>query len=671
MRTLLTALLLSLPVHAQVEGDLAPEGRLGYLDGEAWQPLRVDPTSLGLRFAEDLTEADVRAKIAQIELVAPGQAEAAYFQPGVTVYLETREGTTARAALAACAALREDERVLSASPRLYAMEDARYLTEELLVRWRPETSPSQRAALTADLTETAQLAYSVNPGVVYQVPNGVDPLKRSNQLAESGAVLFSVPDFQLYRVPLSAGGGTNDPLFSNQWHLERTGQSGAQVDADIDVSGAWLTTRGSADVIVAVMDSGCELGHPDLASNSVQGIDVLEDDNDPSAESYLFGLLTDNHGTSVAGVAAGIGNNGVGISGVAQECSHMAIRFLSDGNIFLQPTLQDEADSWNFARQNGASVMNCSWGPSGAAPIAGPTRAAIDDANQNGRGGLGMLTLFAAGNSGTNNSGNGYASYSGVVCVSASSDQDLLSSYSSFGPSVDICAPSNGGVNGVWTTDRLGSAGYDSSDYTSSFGGTSSASPCAAGVFLLVLSANPNLTREEAIEIVQDTADKIDQAGGGYDANGHSDFYGFGKVNAQAAVEAAVAAGGGGCESANYCAQSPNSSGASAAILNTGSLSVGDNDFTLEAVSCATSQFGIFYYGPNQLSTSFGDGVRCVGGQTKRLPVVQTDGFGDVSYEVDLSAEGIAAGDVWNFQFWFRDGSSFNLSDGLEVEFCQ
>ena len=671
MRTPLFALLLTLPVQAQTEGDPSQAERLGYLDGETWQPLRVDSTSLGLRFAEELTEAEVRAQIASIELVAPGQAEATYFQSGVTVYLETVQGTTARAALAVCEALRADERVLSASPRLYALEDPRYLTEELLVRWHPETSQAQRDELTTGLIETAQLEYSVNPGVVYQVPNGVDPLERSNELARSGAVLFSVPDFQLYRIPLSAGGGTNDPLYSNQWHLESTGQLGAQVDADVDASGAWLTTRGSSDVIVAVMDSGCELGHPDLAANSVQGLDVLEDDNDPSAETYLFGLFSDNHGTSVAGVAAGMGNNGVGISGVAQDCSHMAIRFLSDGNIFLQPTMQDEADAWNFARQNGASIMNCSWGPAAAAPLAGPTQAAIDDANQNGRGGLGMLTLFAAGNSGANNSGNGYASYSGVLGVSASNDQDVRSSYSSFGPSVDICAPSNGGVNGVWTTDRLGAAGYDASDYTSTFGGTSSASPCAAGVFALVFSANPNLTREEAIEIVQDTAVKIDPAGGNYDANGHSDYYGFGKVNAQAAVEAAVAAGGGGCESASYCAQSPNSSGGSAVIMRSGSLSVSDNDFTLEAISCATGQFGIFYYGPNQLSVPFGDGVRCVGGQTQRLPVVQTDGFGDVDYAVDLSAEGIAAGEVWNFQFWFRDGSSFNLSDGLEVEFCQ
>jgi len=671
MRISLFALLLSLPVHAQTESAPTQAERLGYLDGDTWQALRVDPTSVGLRFAEGLTEAAVREQMASIELVAPGEAETAYFQAGVTVYLETVQGTSVAEALAACEALRSDQRILSASPRLYALEDPRYLTEEILVRWRPETSQAQRVALTAGLSETARLEYAVNPGVVYRVPNGVDPLKRSNELAQSGAVLFSVPDFQLYRVPLSTGGGTNDPLYSNQWHLESNGQLGAQVDADVDASGAWLTTRGSADIIVAVMDSGCELSHPDLASNSVQGIDVLEDDNDPSAETYLFGLFTDNHGTSVAGVAAGIGNNGVGISGVAQECSHMAIRFLSDGNIFLQPTMQDEADAWNFARQNGASVMNCSWGPAAAAPLAGPTQAAIDDANQNGRGGLGMVTLFAAGNSGANNSGNGYATYPGVVCVSASNDQDVRSSYSSFGPAVDICAPSNGGINGVWTTDRLGNAGYDSSDYTSTFGGTSSASPCAAGVFLLVFSANPNLTREEAIDIIQDTADKIDQAGGNYDANGHSNYYGSGKVNAQAAVEAAAGAGGGGCESASYCAQSPNSSGGSAVIMRSGSLSVGDDDFTLDAISCATGQFGIFYYGPNQVSVPFGGGVRCVGGQTNRLPVVQTDAFGDVAYDVDLASEGIAAGDVWNFQFWFRDGSSFNLSDGLAVEFCQ
>jgi subtilisin family serine protease len=451
--------------------------------------------------------------------------------------------------------------------------------------------------------------------------------------------------------------------------LESTGQSGAQPDADIDAAGAWEITRGDSEVVIAVIDSGCDLGHPDLAANYAGGIDVLENDDDPSAENYLFGFSVDKHGTSVAGVAAGIGNNGEGISGVAQACGHMAIRFLSDGNIFLQPTLQDEAESWNFARQNGASVVNCSWGPSVAAPLAAPTQAAIDDSNQNGRGGLGMITCFAAGNSASDNSGNGYASYSGVIGVAASNDQDVRASYSSFGASVDICAPSNGGLNGITTTDRVGIIGYSASDYTNAFGGTSSASPCAAGVFLLVFSANPNLTREEAIAIVQDTAVKIDQAGGSYDSNGHSNFYGYGKVNAQAAVEAAVS--GGGCVARSYCTQSPNSSGASAVISHSGSTSVSADDLVLEAVSCATGQFGIFFYGPLQVSISFGDGVRCVGGQTHRLPVVQTDGFGDVSHAVDLSSEGVAVGDTWNFQFWFRDGVGFNLTDGLEVEFCQ
>jgi subtilisin family serine protease len=503
---------------------------------------------------------------------------------------------------------------------------------------------------------------------VYRVPNGADPLRVSNALAQSGAVEFSVPDFQLHRVAYS-GGGTNDPLFTDQWHLESTGQLGAQVDADIDAAGAWATTRGDSEVVIAVIDSGCDLGHPDLAANYAGGIDVLENDDDPSAENYLFGFSVDKHGTSVAGVAAGIGNNGEGISGVAQACGHMAIRFLSDGNPFIQPTLQDEAESWNFARQNGASVVNCSWGPSVAAPLAAPTQAAIDDSNENGRGGLGMVTLFAAGNSNSDNSGNGYASYEGVIGVAASNDQDTRASYSSFGASVDICAPSNGGLNGITTTDRVGVIGYSTNDYTNTFGGTSSASPCAAGVFLLVFSANPNLTREEAIAIVEDTAVKIDQAGGSYDSNGHSNFYGYGKVNAQAAVEAA--ASGGGCAATSYCAQSPNSSGGSGVIAHSGSTSVSADDFVIEAASCATGQFGIFYYGPNQVSVPFGDGLRCVSGQTHRLPVVQTDGFGDVSHAVDLNSEGVAAGDNWNFQFWFRDGSSFNLTDGLEVEFCQ
>ena len=114
-----------------------------------------------------------------------------------------------------------------------------------------------------------------------------------------------------------------------------------------------------------------------------------------------------------------------------------------------------------------------------------------------------------------------------------------------------------------------------------------------------------------------------------------------------------------------------------------GSASYSANDFALECYGCPPGQFGIFYYGPNQILNSFGNGFRCVGGGflgTFRLPVVQTDIFGDAYYALDYNQPPMNSGNgtivdgmEFNFQFWFRDpgvGLNFNLSDGLNVTFC-
>jgi len=130
---------------------------------------------------------------------------------------------------------------------------------------------------------------------------------------------------------------------------------------------------------------------------------------------------------------------------------------------------------------------------------------------------------------------------------------------------------------------------------------------------------------------------------------------------------------------ANYCTTSPNSLGAGAIMGSTGSTSVSANDFTLQVLSAAPNSSGIFYYGSNQISLPFGNGVRCVGGGVFRLNVVTTDGtFGFAEKPIDLTAPPTPAGEIlpgsiWNFQFWFRDtaagGAGFNLSDGLSASF--
>ena len=127
-----------------------------------------------------------------------------------------------------------------------------------------------------------------------------------------------------------------------------------------------------------------------------------------------------------------------------------------------------------------------------------------------------------------------------------------------------------------------------------------------------------------------------------------------------------------------YCQTSPNSNGFGALIAWSGSSSVSSNDLVLEVFAAAVNRPGIFYYGPDQVQVPFGDGYRCVGGALKRLPVVFTDGWGAAFHAVDLTdptlpTGSIAAGETWNFQFWYRDtaagGSGFNFSNGLRVPF--
>lgn len=129
---------------------------------------------------------------------------------------------------------------------------------------------------------------------------------------------------------------------------------------------------------------------------------------------------------------------------------------------------------------------------------------------------------------------------------------------------------------------------------------------------------------------------------------------------------------GGGPVGTNYCTANANSTGVPADISATGSDMVSNNNFTLHASNAPANQFGLFFFGPNQATSTLGDGVLCVGGSLSRFPVVQTDGSGNVSYSVDFTAPPangvILPGMTSNFQLWFRDiGGGSNLSDGLTV----
>jgi subtilisin family serine protease len=418
-----------------------------------------------------------------------------------------------------------------------------------------------------------------------------NPLKIANRLMGNPSVLSAEPDVY---APIQRFYRPNDTHYGRQWYLQHGGGGSLAPASHIDVERAWDITRGDRAITVAVIDDGFDLNHPDFKGSGkiIAPRDIKDGDSTP-----LPGDGNDNHGTACAGVAIAE-ENGTGIVGVAPRCSFMPIRttgYLDDSTI---ETLLD----WCISR--GAAVISCSWGPSAVRfPLSTRQRAALNRAATQGRNGKGCVIVFASGNAnrpidGTVNERNwpnnnptgatewlsGYAVHPDTIAVAASTSLNRKAAYSNWGQSISVCAPSNNAPPGIWlastgyimtppdissgsfpgegvfTTDRLGTAGYGSGDFTGGFGGTSSAAPVVAGVAALVLSANPNLTAAQVRQILESTADKITdpnpdpQLGlrhGTYGSNGHCQWFGHGKVNAYRAVAQArqLAGGGGGSPS--------------------------------------------------------------------------------------------------------------------------
>jgi subtilisin family serine protease len=186
-----------------------------------------------------------------------------------------------------------------------------------------------------------------------------------------------------------------------------------------------------------------------------------------------------------------------------------------------------------------ADVMSISW----TGPSSPNIQAALLNESSAGRAGRRVPIFCCAGNDGLT-SVSLPAAFDGTIGVGASTDKGTIADYSNTGPEVDVVAPSSGGVKKVFTTDvsitgrgfNDGGRGLDA-DYTDQFSGTSAATPMVAGVAALMLSANPRLDREAVRDIIRATADKI---GHGYDNKGHSHAFGYGRVNAQRAVQAAA-----------------------------------------------------------------------------------------------------------------------------------
>ncbi len=363
-----------------------------------------------------------------------------------------------------------------------------------------------------------------------------NPLKIAFALQSHKDIIIAEPDLS-FKVSYNFIPG--DTLYANQWHLNNTGNStGLLAGADVKAEAAWDHTLGSRSIVICVMDDGFDLLHPDFIGSGkiVAPRDFGENDTDPGPE-----LSSDNHGTACAGVALAE-QNGTGVVGLAPGCSFMPVRtsgWLSDDSI---------ENLFQYAIDNEADVVSCSWSASAAYfPLSTRMNGIIHKAATQGRGnGKGCVILFAAGNESAPLSGSkngvdyhqGFALHPDVMAIAASNSLDEQSNYSNYGLEISVCAPSSGSPGrGIVTTDRRGTSGYGDGDYTYSFGGTSSSTPLCAGLAGLILSVDPDLTSSDVRNILQDSADKIDEANGDYDADGRSIKYGYGRINALAAID--------------------------------------------------------------------------------------------------------------------------------------
>ncbi len=375
----------------------------------------------------------------------------------------------------------------------------------ILVKFQPAASPVDRAALHRALG--GQPSGEI-PGIgveVVGVPARAEEA-RAAAYARNPLVAYAEPDYIAYALE-----GPSDSGFARQWGLNNdgqiyggcywTGDCSGTADADIDASEAWGITTGSAQVWIAILDSGIDQDHEDL-------------DKVVANKNFTTSRTVDDrygHGTHVAGIAAAKTNNGIGVAGVGYDSGLMNGKVLNDRGSGWYSWI---ANGIVWAADNGAKVINMSLG-------GGSPSSTLEDA-VNYAWSKGVVMLAAAGNGG-NTTPEYPARYENCIAVAATDDDDAKASFSTYGSWVDVAAP---GVD-IYSTfpnhpyNIKKSLNYD---YGS---GTSMATPHVAGLAALLFGQDPNRSNLTVRALIESTADPIPSVG---------TYWVYGRINACNAV---------------------------------------------------------------------------------------------------------------------------------------
>ncbi len=399
---------------------------------------------------------------------------------------------------------------------------------EVLVRFKPGISLAQiRSIATANNDALSDEIESVSGLAVIDDLDNADAQAVADQYAAmSDSVAYAEVNYRIklddpiqkdavkdgvYRETTAEM--PNDPLFGDQWALNNLGQDGGTKRADIDALEAWTKTKGSEEVVVAVLDSGVDFTHIDLKGNmwtrpanvpayTDDELGTFNDTNGYNGTDKISDPMDDNgHGTHCAGIIGAEGDNGEGITGINQKVKIMPLKFLGRGGM---GTTEDAIEAINYAidrKKNGVNVriISASWGSTSKSKALEDTIRAAGDA--------GILFVAAAGNDGSNNDSRPHypSNYDlpNVISVAALDRNDRLAGFSNFGvKTVHIAAPGKD-ILSTW----LGGAYREAS-------GTSMATPYVSGVAALIIAAEPKITMEKLRERLLSTADKIDSLDG-------------------------------------------------------------------------------------------------------------------------------------------------------------
>jgi thermitase len=389
-----------------------------------------------------------------------------------------------------------------------------YAPGEVLIGWQPESGAVppgmppkgfSKDRVGADWQPTAQ-ALEARTGLTVldvapyhgfarlAVPAGQEQAEIA-RLSALPWIDYAEPNYIAY----AADTTPNDPYFSWQWNMQR-----------VNAPAAWDLTMGSDSIVVAVVDSGIDLNHPEFAGRILEGYDYVRRDSEPNDEF--------DHGTHVSGIIAAATNNAIGVAGLASSVKILPLKVLDNtGTGYISDIALAILDAADY----GAPIINLSL----QALVSSTTLYnAVVYARDRG-----CLEVAAAGNYGDDGNPAVYpGDYSEVFTVAASDYFDNWATYSNYNDHVDLAAPGGTSSTQIWSTVRVskGSYGY--------LYGTSMATPMVSGAAALVWTCMPTATRQDVINILKQTADKVGSYE--YDEYGRNPYFGYGRLNVGSAV---------------------------------------------------------------------------------------------------------------------------------------